>query len=893
MSLQNPSKEKLLKNSVASFVEAHPDASMHNIAVLFTDVVGSTKYFKAYGDIKGREMLRKHHRIAISIVEDYGGSLIKEVGDSVMVYFPDALNALKASIKMQHQFNSHNRGSELRDQIRIRVGIHYGKVIVEEKDIYGDVVNVAAKLTNLANGDQVFVSKEVYELTKDSPSIKFELMNFWNMKNVPTGLTIYKVIWENSPVSEAERVAILQLRLRNNNSDNIQNHFYRIWESFITKREVLLAKKHESECTLPDGTLILSYKDSTTALDIAERLLEYLLGELIKTGTMEKPAVHMVITKDTNPKGNLLPIEKSKIDLGAFNPGEIYMSKSIYDDVKKQRDISMVPPPTEHHGKAFYKYVKGKSAQPSSEQSLIGKGSPTKGAFDPCFYCGSRSHYVKDCPSKNMTEATHALREAGYLSADKITMLLSLYHGTQNAPLNGTAALRANVYGEQELIMNCLYELKSVYQLRFFRTIWESNADLWEKAKKNISVSEGGFAWLALDSFRVSNHGRTETYVKTAIENNAKDYKPYCILGYLNIERGRLIEALKNFENALALSKTIPQRMFIYFLQSRIYFLLDNIQKSREIMNKVLAMDSACVEAVYEDIKLKLTQDNESLAMQKLVKLINENRKYYVIAVIDPDMQQYNKIVNATLRKMFDEVKADALYCFEEARMKVQTIQVTLSKKYTEDIQSSITKIESMMDSDSYFGYLDVARLGTSVISICNNALREQRKNISEILFRTNKRLERGLDYVSRYRYPRISASCLRKLKLIKSSIANMGNIDEYSSADQFEASHLLCDEISRELDYLELSIKKLEVYQQSIIMSLRFLKHSSISFSIVFFVGIFLFPLLTDPINSILATLDISSISNEWSFQKTFLVSGSILSTIISFLMTARKSLR
>jgi hypothetical protein len=303
-------------------------------------------------------------------------------------------------------------------------------------------------------------------------------------------------------------------------------------------------------------------------------------------------------------------------------------------------------------------------------------------------------------------------------------------------------------------------------------------------------------------------------------------------------------------------------------------------------------MDSTCMEAVYEDIKLKLMQDKESLATQKLMKLINENRKYYVIAAIDPDMRLYCDAVNETLIKMFNEAKTDALYCLEEARMKVQTIQVTLTKKHNEDIQSSMAKIENMINSDSYFGYLDVAQLGSSVISICNNALKEQKKNISEILLRIKKRLERNLNYMSCYRYPRFSASCLRKLKLIESSINNIDNINEYSSADQFEASHLLCDEISRELDSLELTIKKLEVYQQSIIMSLRFLKHSSISFSIVFFVGIFLLPFLTVPINSMFATFDISSISNAGSFQKTFLISGCILSIIISFLITAKKSL-
>ncbi len=180
--------------------------------------------------------------------------------------------------------------------------------------------------------------------------------------------------------------------------------------------------------------------------------------------------------------------------------------------------------------------------------------------------------------------------------------------------------------------------------------------------------------------------------------------------------------------------------------------------------------------------------------------------------------------------------------------------------------------------------------LEPAVSSICNNALREQKKNLSEIIFRINKRLEHGLAFVRHYRYPQFSSACLKKLKLLKSRIIDIGNINEYFSADQFEVCHDQCGKISRELDTLEVAIKKLEIYQQSIIMLLIFLKNSSIFFSIVFFAGIFLFPLLTDPINAILAKLDISSISNAWSFQKTFLISGGIVSLIISFLITAKK---
>jgi hypothetical protein len=330
--------------------------------------------------------------------------------------------------------------------------------------------------------------------------------------------------------------------------------------------------------------------------------------------------------------------------------------------------------------------------------------------------------------------------------------------------------------------------------------------------------------------------------------------------------------------------------MFLYFLQSRIHSLLGNLQKAQEKINKILSMDSACMEAVYEDIILKLKQDNDKSAIHRLIKLINENRKYFVIALIDPDLKPYSKTVNETLLKMFNEAKADAQYCYEEAKLKVNGIRDSVTRKNSEDIQISMARIESLINSNSYLGYLDIARLGSSVSSICNNALREQKKNLSEIIFRINKRLENDLTFVRHYSYPQFSATCLKKLKLIKSRVIDIGNISEYSSADQFEACHDQCDKISRELDALDLAIKRLEMYRQSIIMFLRFLKNSSIFFSIVFFVGIFLFPLLTDPINAILTSFDISSISNAWSFQKTFLISGGIVSFIIAFLISVKK---
>ena len=117
-----------------------------------------------------------------------------------------------------------------------------------------------------------------------------------------------------------------------------------------------------------------------------------------------------------------------------------------------------------------------------------------------------------------------------------------------------------------------------------------------------------------------------------------------------------------------------------------------------------------------------------------------------------------------------------------------------------------------------------------------------------------------------------------------------MGNIDQYSSTDQFEQSSLLCTEISRQLGSVELAVKKLEFYQQSILVSLSFMKYAGILLAIVFFVGLLILPMMSGTIESILVQTNIPAIQSASSFQKVFLISGGILSLMVSFLVTERK---
>src|SRR4030042_5917636 len=107
--------------------------SIKNMAVLFTDIVGSSNFFKKHGNVSGRSMLKLHQDIASPLVAEFGGAVVKLLGDSVMAYFLDPADAFKSAIKIQQKFKNHNLEKAEKDQIHIRLCVHSGEGIVEDK----------------------------------------------------------------------------------------------------------------------------------------------------------------------------------------------------------------------------------------------------------------------------------------------------------------------------------------------------------------------------------------------------------------------------------------------------------------------------------------------------------------------------------------------------------------------------------------------------------------------------------------------------------------------------------------------------------------------------------------------------------------------------------------
>jgi hypothetical protein len=124
--------------------------------VLFADIAGSTRLYDTLGDAQAKKMVDECIGLMRGIVAQYGGRVIKTIGDEVMCVLPDADNGCLAAIDMQTKVMALPAVSNVKRAIR--VGFHAGPVIEENNDVFGDTVNLASRMAGVAKAMQIITT---------------------------------------------------------------------------------------------------------------------------------------------------------------------------------------------------------------------------------------------------------------------------------------------------------------------------------------------------------------------------------------------------------------------------------------------------------------------------------------------------------------------------------------------------------------------------------------------------------------------------------------------------------------------------------------------------------------------------------------------------------------
>ena len=154
-------------------------------AIMFTDIVGYTALM-GNDEQKAFDLLKRNREIHLKAIEPYNGRLIKELGDGVLLSFPSVSDAILAAMEIQEVCSKTT-------DLHLRIGTHYGEIIFENNDIYGDAVNIAFRIQSLGVPGSILFSKSIANEIKNKSSFQLTSLGFYDFKHVDESMEIFAI----------------------------------------------------------------------------------------------------------------------------------------------------------------------------------------------------------------------------------------------------------------------------------------------------------------------------------------------------------------------------------------------------------------------------------------------------------------------------------------------------------------------------------------------------------------------------------------------------------------------------------------------------------------------------------------------------------------------------
>ena len=154
-------------------------------AIMFTDIVGYSSLMSG-DEQKAMHILSRNRELHKKLIQKHNGEFVKEIGDGTLSVFGSAYDAVICAIELQEIISEEG-------QWAIRAGIHIGDVVYSENDIFGDGVNIAARLQGISEPGSIYISESVYEDVKNKIGQEFKFIGARELKNIGHPVKVYAI----------------------------------------------------------------------------------------------------------------------------------------------------------------------------------------------------------------------------------------------------------------------------------------------------------------------------------------------------------------------------------------------------------------------------------------------------------------------------------------------------------------------------------------------------------------------------------------------------------------------------------------------------------------------------------------------------------------------------
>jgi len=521
-----------------------------------------------------------------------------------------------------------------------------------------------------------------------------------------------------------------------------------------------------------------------------------------------------------------------------------------------------------------------------------------EGDLKECFYCGSCRHDLKVCPSKNLQLSSRVFTRFGHLSIGHISNCFAGAFSNPEQHNESVADLKASdgqtISGQNEVLAayHTFFDLTEIFQLRFLKRVWQTEAVTWDMLySAGEQREEGGPLWLTLDCIRVGQTDKAGQFLKTAQDKDPDDYRLYIATALLELEKGNRFEALYQFERGKECSRNKLQQIHALFLIARLHEVFKAYEKAEEKVHDIIHLDRNCLEAQYYKIVLQAKRVFHDEDIVKLQKIILQQPEFFLYALIDPRLLPIQGLVEQLLTEMLESIRRETEDAGQAAEAKVNAMIEWLDEEneiYQEN-KTLVDKIRQLAAQDSYLAYIEAKDIATSLISRYHLIQKTVRINLLRQIASQDNHLRRYEIYWRGYPLKGFFRTVEPLLNETRQKLNYAANLARSDEATAFKQARRMAEEMASELKGMVTTVGRMASLENGINVMRSFGKHLLILEVIAFVIVALVIPIGSSAIAHLYPDLNWAVFENIEQYHKHAFGIGSVTGFLVAIVLTLR----
>ncbi|MEI6126622.1 MAG: hypothetical protein WCQ99_08745, partial [Pseudomonadota bacterium] len=668
------------------------------------------------------------------------------------------------------------------EQLLIRIAVNYGDCLIEEHDVFGEVVNIAGKLLSCCEARQIVIDATCYHAVKNAADVTITPLAVSKELGQVIAFPVYSIAWEAARETAQPGICIFSLSAERKARGNASAE--------DVEKITALVRQHAARIIHADETwLHATFGTFQAGLDTAARAMQQYLGGLSEGEALShdlKIGLHLIDEKYGDDENFRNYFHETEAACASAEPYDIIITEPLY--LRLPPEFHKSCREKRGQGDTQKKYYLFRPVPAGREASAFASFIPDD-AIDPravaCFYCGMTLHPAHSCPSKLIRDSRNAVEKLSYVPLHQIRSIFEDYFSEYVRPLQGNAdgaryerLFTADPDDPYALGFFSFYEIAAVFQLRSIHQLYLDHPPQHASASGNTGALAVG-----RDCLRVSKSDEADEWFEKALKENPNDYRPFIDMGLLSIERAEPSRAIANLRKAFSCATKDEQKNYISLLSARIYEISGALVNAKEEMQKVLQGSPSWREGQYYYAVLLAKMKNAEAAIDIFKKLLESSDRYYLLMSLDPELQMLRKEIDALLNRELTAMRTKGQESFEAMKKVVEDFKLWFSREDEEYMTAAgiLRKAAGYMQDECVAGLLDLPGLEADVTLLFRHALDKRRNALEEKLARHKKMYDAFAACLEKFPYK--SAITPDDSKLKKNFKASLENVLKNISA--------------------------------------------------------------------------------------------------------------